>query len=68
MSYETFKTCLTDPEDSRYMDMERLMNTVYPQHKVYKIWPWSGHIYMLTHSTNRFPVEAYEEHFSEVES
>ena len=30
MSYETFKNRLTDPEDARYLDMERLMNTVYP--------------------------------------
>ena len=33
MSYEAFKTCLTDPKDGRYMDMERLMNTVYPVEK-----------------------------------
>ena len=30
MSYKTFKNRLTDPEDERYLDMERLMNTVYP--------------------------------------
>ena len=39
MSYDTFKTCLTDPKDGRYMDMERLMNTVYPLEKVNEIWP-----------------------------
>ena len=30
MSYETFKKRLTDPSDGRYMDMERLMNNIYP--------------------------------------
>ena len=30
MSYEAFKNCITDHTDTRYMDMETLMNTVYP--------------------------------------
>jgi len=30
MSYEKFKNCLTDPKDELYMDMERLMNAVFP--------------------------------------
>ena len=30
MSFETFKNCLTDPKEELYMDMERLMNAVYP--------------------------------------
>ena len=30
MSYEAFKKCLTDPEDELYMDMEKLMNAIYP--------------------------------------
>ena len=30
MSFETFKNYLTDPKDARYMNMERLMNSVYP--------------------------------------
>ena len=40
MSYETFKNCLTDPQDERYMDMERLMNAVYPVENVNAIWTW----------------------------
>ena len=39
MSYETFKKGLTDRNDGCYMDMERLMNTVYPLEKVNEIWP-----------------------------
>ena len=55
MSYETFKNCLTDPLDKRYMDMEFLMNTVYPVEKVNEIWTW--HTYTLC--SNLYPVEAY---------
>ena len=40
MSYETFKNCLTDPKDELYMDMERLMNAVYPVDNVNPIWTW----------------------------
>ena len=69
MSYETFKTSLTDPKDARYMDMERLMNTVYPVEKVKEIWDWDCRCdyatlhdrkrRRLTTCTNLYPVEAY---------
>ena len=69
MSYETFKTSLTDPKDARYMDMERLMNTVYPAEKVKEIWDWDCRCdyatlhdrkrRRLTTCTNLYPVEAY---------
>ena len=35
MSFETFKTFITDPLDRRNMDMERLMNTVYPFDQIF---------------------------------
>ena len=69
MSYETFKTCLTDPKDGRYMDMERLMNTVYPVETVKEIWDWDCRCdyatlhdrkrRRLTTCSNLYPVEAY---------
>jgi len=71
MSYETFKNCLTDAKDGRYMDMERLMNTVYPVRNIIEIWPWdaaslSSRSQMayeqqgrgLTMCSNLYPVEA----------
>ena len=42
MSFDTFKKCVTDPEDELYMDMERLMNNIYPPNEAYveKLWRW----------------------------
>ena len=72
MSYEMFKKCLVDPLDGRYMNMERLMNTVYPMENVDEIWPWDAVILasrspllhegqggVWTMCTNLYPVEAY---------
>ena len=57
MSYEKFKHCFTDPYDPRYMDMELLMNTLYPEQKVLQIWTMSTR--ELTRSSNTHAVEAY---------
>ena len=45
MSYETFKKGLTDRNDGCYMDMERLMNTVYPVDaaSLDEIYQWKAH-------------------------
>ena len=42
MSFDTFKKCVTDPKDERYMDMERLMNNIYPPNEAYVevLWRW----------------------------
>ena len=42
MSFDTFMKCVTDPEDELYMDMERLMNNIYPPNEAYveKLWRW----------------------------
>ena len=34
MSFETFRNCLVDPDNERYMDMERLMNSLDPKDAV----------------------------------
>ena len=68
MAYETFKTCLTDPNDGRYMDVECLMNTVFPVKKVKEIWPWLKELQgrrMMTCS-NLNPVAAYPENENEL--
>ena len=59
MTYDTFKDCLTEPSscDPRYMDMELLMNTLYPEQKVLQIWTMSTR--ELTRSSNTHVVEAY---------
>ena len=57
MSYETFKCCLSDPDDPRYMDMEVLMNTVYPEETVEGIWRWDTR--WMTSCSNFYSVEAY---------
>ena len=59
MPYDTFKDCLTKPCscDPRYMDMELLMNTLYPEQKVLQIWTMLTR--ELTRSSNTNCVEAY---------
>ena len=57
MLYEEFEQCLTDPYDPRYMDMELLMNTVYPEETVNQIWKLRTR--ELTCSYNSYPVGAY---------
>ena len=44
MSFETFRNCLVDPKNERYMDMERLMNSLYPKDAVSlaDIWLWKS--------------------------
>ena len=49
MSYETFKTGITDRNDARYMDIERLMHTTYPQETINEIWPKSMDTLSLGH-------------------
>ena len=59
MPYDTFKDCLTKTSscDPRYMDMELLMNTLYPEQKVLQIWTMLTR--ELTRSSNTNFVEAY---------
>ena len=72
MPYEKFKNCLTDPNDERYMDMERLMHTVYPAADISEIWPWDAvslssrsptlngrQGFVLTTCSNLRPIGAY---------
>ena len=46
MSFEMFKNCLTDPKDGLYMDMERLMNNIYPPDEacVEELWLWKSQL------------------------
>ena len=46
MSFETFRNCLIDPKDERYMDMERLMNNIYPVDaaSLDDIWLWKSQL------------------------
>ena len=46
MSFDTFKNCLTDPKDELYMDMERLMNNIYPPDEacVEELWLWKSQL------------------------
>ena len=46
MSFDTFKNCLTDPKDGLYMDMERLMNNIYPPDEacVEELWLWKSQL------------------------
>ena len=59
MPYDTFKYCLTNtsPREPRYMDMQFLMNTLYPEQRVIKIW--GAHTEEITTSSNRYSVLAY---------
>ena len=42
MSYKTFKNRLTDPEDERYLDMERLMNLAFDMERSKNsTWTWN---------------------------
>ena len=59
MPYDAFKYCLTNTSsrDPRYMDMQFLMNTLYPEQRVIKIW--GAHTEEITTSSNRYSVLAY---------
>ena len=73
MSYEAFETYLLDPVGDNYMDMEYLMNTLFPFKKVDNIWQWDRYPNRnprkwtvwgggdWTTCSNFHPVEAFED-------